>query len=278
MNRLGIPFLFYVVVLSPVTISLSQIPNGRPFVGTFKYLWKHGIFDIGPAWFIEVLFFFTMGYVLWRSIFRPSISKSLDPPNHRIILITAVAVGVTAFLLRLAVPTGESVFGGLQIGYFASYIFLFAAGCIAWHGKWLERIKFRMAASWIVVTFLTLIVATPLILILGKGGDGFSGGWNIQALTYAFWEPFVAWGIILFLLWLFQKYFNRGSFLSRRLSERSYSIFILHPPVLVAVSLALRPWEAPPLVKFLTSGSISCIGCFIAATLLLKAPFARRVF
>lgn len=276
--RLGIPLLFYAAVVGPVTIGLSQIPNGRPFVGTIKYLWGHKIINIGPAWFIEVLLFFAIGYVVWRSVFPHNISKPLNPPNHRTILLAAVAVGAAAFLIRLAVPTGKSIFGDLQIGYFASYIFLFAAGCIAWRGKWLERFNFRMVAPWIIVTFLTLTVATPLILILGKGGDGFSGGWNIQAFTYAFWEPFVAWGIILFLPWLFRKYFNRGSFLMRRLSERSYSIYILHPPVLVAVSLALRPWGAPPLVKFLTVGFLACVGCFSAATLLLKVPYARRVF
>ena len=33
------------------------------------------------------------------------------------------------------------------------------------------------------------------------------GGWNVQAATYALWEPLVAWGVILGLVHLFEQRF-----------------------------------------------------------------------
>ena len=50
-------------------------------------------------------------------------------------------------------------------------------------------------------------------------------------LTYAFWEPFVAWGVILGLLALFQRRFaSLGVW--HRLGRRAYLIYIIHPPFL----------------------------------------------
>ena len=147
-------------------------------------------------------------------------------------------------------------------------------GCIAW--RWLERFEFGLVKPWLIVTILSLPVL-PVVLMISKQLNGFAGGWNIQAVLYAFWEPLVAWGVILGLLWQFQKRLSLQNRLSRWLAERSYAVFIIHPPVLVGISLALRPWGAPPFFKFLIAGSLACVGCMAAATLLLKVPGVRKV-
>lgn len=53
-------------------------------------------------------------------------------------LFSAISVGLSAFVVRLDYPTGEDMLG-LQFGYFASYIFLFAVvrrliGTDGWSG------------------------------------------------------------------------------------------------------------------------------------------------
>jgi len=107
-------------------------------------------------------------------------------------------------------------------------------------------------------------------------GDA-GGGWNIQAVIYAFYEPLVAWGLILGLLHAFQRRFASLGPIGSALARRAYAIYIIHPPVLVAVALAWRHVEAPHLVKFAVTGSATCLACFWLAGLLLRAPWIRRI-
>lgn len=51
--RLGLPLLFYGLVLGPATIALAQTSRGRPFFGTLERLWKRGTFENGPMWFAQ---------------------------------------------------------------------------------------------------------------------------------------------------------------------------------------------------------------------------------
>src|SRR5215469_12022280 len=40
--------------------------------------------------------------------------------------------------------------------------------------------------------------------------------------------------------------------------RRSYAVYIIHPVVLVRISLLLRGWDAPALVKLVVTGSLGC--------------------
>jgi hypothetical protein len=61
------------------------------------------------------------------------------------------------------------------------------------------------------------------------------------------------------------------------LARRAYLIYIIHPPILVGVSLALGGLAAPALVKFALAGSAASALCFLAAGALLAIPAVRRV-
>ncbi len=43
------------------------------------------------------------------------------------------------------------------------------------------------------------------------------------------------------------------------LNRRAYAVYIIHPPVLVGISLLLHPWIAPALVKFAVTGTLTCV-------------------
>jgi peptidoglycan/LPS O-acetylase OafA/YrhL len=102
-----------------------------------------------------------------------------------------------------------------------------------------------------------------------------SGRWT--PAFYAFWEPLFAWGVILSLLVFFQRRFAALGPIWQRLAQRSYLIYIIHPPILVGVSLAIRALVTPALVKFLLAGTAACFLCFLAAGALLAIPLVRRV-
>ncbi len=46
--------------------------------------------------------------------------------------------------------------------------------------------------------------------------------------------------------------------------RRAYAVYIIHPPVLVGVSLLLHPWVAPALLKFCVTGLLACVATWLA--------------
>jgi hypothetical protein len=57
----------------------------------------------------------------------------------------------------------------------------------------------------------------------------------------------------------------------------AYPIYIIHPPILVGVALAMRSFAAPSLMKFALAGSAASALCFVAAGALLTSPMVRRI-
>jgi hypothetical protein len=212
--RLGVPLLAFGFVLGPLSAALAGMPAGKPVLERWLDMMARGTFVIGPLWFALALLIFAIGWAAWMSTRRvgPAEPASADDelPSWPSWLVAAIGVGAAALLIRQWVPVGESVFG-LQLGYFASYVFLFALGCRAAIGRWLERVTARQAKGWGIVA----LVAGPCLFIAAAAGGAlqgkpvdFSGGLGLTAVVYAFWEPLLAWGIIAGLLYFFRTRFN----------------------------------------------------------------------
>jgi peptidoglycan/LPS O-acetylase OafA/YrhL len=115
------------------------------------------------------------------------------------------------------------------------------------------------------------------MLVTGPRESNFFGGLSWTAISYAFWEPFIAWGLIAALLLVFRRYMNRPSGIWTWLNRRSYAVYIIHPVVLVGISLLLRGWAAPALVKFAVTGTLACATSYILADPLVRVPGVRRI-
>ncbi len=279
LQRLGLPLLIYGVLIGPSTIALAQTARGKPFVDTLLWLLRHGEFEKGPLWFAWALLIFAVVAVFWASVTRARPDAARPFPTNATLLTAALATGLVAFALRLRWPVGTEV-AGLQLGYFASYVVLFAGGCLAASPGWLERLPETQVRTWRRVAWIVLPVL-PVVALLGDRFLGVQGrpegGWNVPALVYALWEPFVAWGVILVLLQRFERRFQELDALGVRLARRAFAIYVIHPPVVVAVTLAWRDVAAPALLKFALSGSIACALCYWLAGLLLCLPGVKRV-
>jgi fucose 4-O-acetylase-like acetyltransferase len=282
--RLGVPLLAFILLLGPLTAAMVNFAKGDGFWSCIAWLWQHQRIINGPLWFAEALLLFSLGYCAWRKAFGVPLAqaqRSDKPvPSYWWWLLSAVGVGVAALAIRQVVPTGQNVFG-LQLGFFASYIFLFALGIAAWRNDWLRKLAWKDARPWLI----TLVIAWPCLPVgiaashaLSRGGaSNFSGGISWTAILYAFWEPFVAWGLIAaWLLW-FRERMNQPSGVWSWLGRRAYAVYIIHPVVVVGVSLLLHGWVAPALVKFGVVGTLACIGCWLLADPLVRLPGVRRV-
>ncbi len=131
---------------------------------------------------------------------------------------------------------------------------------------------------WSTFAWLSMPAARALTVSLnGPGKSNFSSGLSWTAIFYAFWEPFVAWGLIAACLLVFRHHMNRPPGIWTWLNRRSYSVYIIHPVVLVGIGLLLRGWAASALVKFAVTGTLACATCWMLADPLVRAPGLRRI-
>jgi len=282
--RLGIPLLAFIFILGPFTAALVAAHEGKGFWNVFPYLWNHAIIINGPLWFAQALLMFCLGYCAWRVTFGSPLARSprtpRSVPSYWRWLLSAILVGAASLAIRQFVPAGKNVIG-LQLGYFAPYIFLFALGIAAWRYDWLRQLTWKSARPWII----TLIAAWPLMPIsiviamrvFGPGKANFGGGYTWPAIVYAFWDPFVAWGLIAAWLLLARAFMNSPSQFWSWLNRRAYAVYIIHPPVLVSISLLLHAWIAPAILKFAVTGTLTCIAAWLIADPLVRTPGIRRI-
>ncbi|HEY1984471.1 MAG TPA: acyltransferase family protein [Terracidiphilus sp.] len=282
--RLGLPLLAFILFLGPLTDALVTAYEGKGFWPTFVFLWNHKTIGNGPMWFVQALLIFSLAYCAWRALagtpLMPVERKTTRVPGGLWWLLSGIGVGATALLIRQWIPTGKNIFG-LQLGYFASYTFLFGLGIAAWRYDWLGQLQWRNARVWIFGLAISWPAMPIAIIVAGRlnglGKSNFGGGLSWPAIFYAFWEPFVAWGLIAAWLLMFRKYMNGRSPFWTWLNRRAYSVYIIHPPILVATSLLLHHWAAPALAKFAITGTLACIACWLIADPLVRLPGLRRV-
>lgn len=132
---------------------------------------------------------------------------------------------------------------------------------------------------------MTAAIAWPLMplaivvamRVFEAGKANFSGGLTWPAIFYAFWDPFVAWGLIAAWLLFARAKLNQPSQFWSWLNRRAYAVYIIHPVVLVGISLLLHRWAAPALVKFVVTGSLTCAAAWLTADPLVRMPGLRKI-
>jgi fucose 4-O-acetylase-like acetyltransferase len=272
--RLGLPTLFFGFVIGPLTVAIARTQSWD-FAGEWFGLMAHGRFVIGPMWFAYALLVFSLAYVAWRRLVPVKPGPRKPVPEQPTWIVAAVGVGAAALIIRQFVPVGEEVLE-LQLGYFASYIFLFALGCVAERYGWLAEVKRKHALPWVIAAAIALPLL-PIALVVGEqiGQTNFATGFSFPAIFYAFWEPVVAWGIIAGMLWIFHLRFNEPDKRWGGLARQTYGAFIVHPPVIVTIALLLEPLPAPALIKFLLLATLGTSVSFATAWAIRKIPFVR---
>lgn len=272
--RLGVPLLVYFFLLSTLTLALARTGSGHPFWPGWLDMIHAREFGPGPLWFAEALLLFAAVYLLWRQ-FRPPSSTPVALPSPGKLALIAFVLGLLNFAVRLVWPVGHE-FLWLQLGYFPCYIFLFIAGCLACRSRLLENITARDARPWLIVSALIVFILPAAAVTHALPGN-FDGGWNLNALLYAFWDPFLAPGIILGLLWFAQTRWSRPTVFSTALAPQAFAAYAIHPPVVVACSLAAASLPLAPLLKFVLVGTCACAVSFLLGSLLRRIHGVARI-
>ncbi|MBN1806697.1 MAG: acyltransferase family protein [Sedimentisphaerales bacterium] len=286
--RLGIPILCYDFIIGPLIVRPMiwfgvQNSSGSYFDYLLRYYSSFHV-GTGPLWFSEALLIFAGFYILRRRLAKAAAPDSPEDskiPDKVTIAAFALALGVITFVVRIWLPIGWA-FGplNLQFPFFPQYIGMFIVGIIAYHRNWLIRIPDAMGRFWLCIAVFFIIVLFPVLFVLGGAPANvplFMGGLHWQCFAYAAWEQFTCVAIIISLLFLFRKWFNRQSKLSKAMSASSYTTYIIHTPLVILVAIAIRNIELYPLLKFALTVLISVPLCFSLGNFIRQLPPAKRI-
>lgn len=284
--RLGVPLLVYIVVINPfIDYCLTGLLAGNPRPPLGEYF-ARGVSSpaflggTGPLWFAEVLFLFSAVYALLRpAAGRLPVPKSLSP---RLLVVAVCVIAAAAFAVRIFLPIGSSV-ANLQLCFFPGYVALFVAGTWAGRADWLSKLPRRYGPVCLVVAVVGgLAIFAGVMLSGGALTDGigpYMGGLHWQAAAYAFWESFFCVFFSAGLL-AFGKYrLNGAGALARFMARSSFGVYVFHAPILITISLLMRPFGFHPLVKFLLAGSATVVVSFLfSGFVLARIPGVRKIF
>jgi peptidoglycan/LPS O-acetylase OafA/YrhL len=282
--RLGVPLLLWLLVLRPMATvgRYTAASDAAAHQGTELPYWQYYLlsFTPGPMWFVEVLLVFSALYVLWR---RLAVEDRRAPestpatgraPGAVAIVGFVVGLALVTYLWRIVVPMGVSVLGLPTPAYLPQYAALFTVGLLATRRGRLDGLS-RTAGR---VGFATAAVAAvALVLVLGSAGEAILGHGTWPSLMAATCESALAVGIILGLLVLFRERGNHQGRVRRFLSAHAYTVYVIHPVVLVALGYALGGVQAPAVAKFALLAVLAVPLCWVMAFPVRALPGARKV-
>jgi surface polysaccharide O-acyltransferase-like enzyme len=169
----------------------------------------------------------------------------------------------------------------MQFCFFSQYICLFIVGLRAWRGNWLLRIPYYFGMSWFKWALIagSLLWLGFVMAILSTRTEALvSGGLTWQSAVLSFWESFFCVGMCLGLIVIFREKFNHQGAVAKWLSDNCFAVYFFHPPVLIAITLALRGVGAPRPMKFLYATALGVVVTYLASSLILRrVPLLKRV-
>jgi glucans biosynthesis protein C len=287
--RLGLPVLFYMFLLGPVTEYFFSHSWNSTEPTSFAHEWikhiRNGQFlqENGPLWFCLALLIFSAIYAGWRASrgnAQPFRLKA-DSLNAGRLAAFALILAVLTFFTRAVLPPGTSLLN-MHLGDFPQYILLFSAGIVISRTRWLQNLSYRSGVCSLVAALTVGLAAWFLILLFGGAftgnGKAFSGGWHWQNAAFAFWEATSCTATSYGLLAIFVRKFNSQGKLARFLSDNAFSVYVFHPPIVIACARLLHPMAWPSLLMFVILTVLSAVVSFVlSATLFRRIPLLRNI-
>jgi peptidoglycan/LPS O-acetylase OafA/YrhL len=283
-RRLGIPTLIYMLVLHPLIViglhpgyeaSTNPLPDYVKFVTSGRFIGSSG-----PMWFTFALLIFSTVFLLIRPKTHAASSRlNLTPA---LVIGLGAGIGLLSFLVRTVQPLGTS-FLNFQLCYFSQYLVVFGLGVWVCRAKGLEALAaspVARKAGWSALVLgpigLALVIAASLPLPK-SGHPAYEGGWNFIALGMSVWEQVTGVALGLGVLAFCYGRLNVKTGLSAWLSDRSFGVYLLHAPILVAISLLVQPVRTNAFVMAPVVTILALVGSLAAADLARRVPGLRRV-
>ena len=281
--RLGIPLLFWVLVLNPLLLLILTLGGATLPLPAATILNPVTGPGLGPMWFVFFLIVATFSYLLWTGVHPP------DPPGDHTtrpfpqfgsIVALGLLLGNVTAVIRIFLPIGSTWLFNLQLPFFPQYIVLFIIGIYAARNNWFDTIPDRVGKMCTLAALL-LVVVLPVFLYLATNspaGIGLvRGGLHWQAVLFACWEQMAGVMIIVAMLRVFSLRFNTQGPVTRAMAGDSYTVYVFHPVVLISLSLVFTGFALPQLAKFIIVLPLAICLSFALAHVIRAVPGVKRV-
>ncbi|MFX1263285.1 MAG: acyltransferase [Promethearchaeota archaeon] len=286
--RLGIPLVIYVIFINPLIIyalaKMGILPwSANPQLqGTFLdyyYLtflsWSDFIDFLsfsGPMWFLKVLLLLTAIYTLWRQVakigsLKQKIPEELPIPRYLYLLLLAIGLGFLTFMIRIVFPIDERPLE-IPLGQLIQYLMMFGIGVISVRYLWFEKMTKKQVKLWLATIIVSaVLVYLDFFLILGVEADlaVFTGGLNLHAFLFAMVDSVICMGVIFVLIKVFYAKFNKQGSLLRNLSNSAYHMYLVHPFILVTLSIGIASLDLGPLAKIAIVFPLAVLLCYLVS-------------
>lgn len=290
-RRLGIPLLFYIIIIGPFLKYIQKLFIAKEKVNFFYFYYnfiiKNIIIEAGPLWFLQALLIFSIFYILLMEIIKKaqkkkaaSEKKSFDFPQNYKIILFILSLAIATFLVRIRFPIKTSIIN-LQLCFLPQYVSLFILGIFAYRNNWFEKIAYKKAIFWLSALVFTTLLWPVLLFFSGTFKEAditlIAGGFHWQAFLYALWEAIIAISASISIIYFFNKKLNRQNNLFGSLYKSAYTVFIIHPLIIVPLSYLIKELEIHPLIKFSIVAAVSIPLSFIIGNIIRKIQFLKKI-
>src|SRR5581483_2728240 len=283
--RLGIPSLIFMLIIQPVTVywllrrfyEPSRPPLSRAYL---PYITSGRVLSgTGPMWFAVALLALCCSYAVARIVGPRFRVDRLT--THKNVVGAILLIAICTSAVRIVQPIGTNILN-MQLCYFSQYVMLFAIGIFAYRGDRLLRIPSSFGLFWFKLALRIGIPGFFAVLVVSGALHGNAGpllgGLHWQSALFSLWESLFCVGVCLGLTVLFRDHFNRQTQFTGWMSRNSFTAYMLHTPILVATTLALRSLHTAVGLKFLFACLIAAPITFLVSGLLRPIlPGLRRV-
>lgn len=281
--RLGVPSLAYMLLVHPLTgyfvLHWWDVDLPTAYAGFLRS--GRWLSASGPMWFAIALLIFSAIYALCRLAMRGGTGAAAPSrPGLPALAALGLAIGGIAYGVRMVWPIGTSTLN-MQFCYFTQYVVLFAVGIQAYRRAWFQTLPRRLGLG----LFWGALLASPLasVAVLASLADpmaalkAITGGGTWQSAVFALWESLYCVAMCAGLLVLFRERLNVTGGLFRRFTASSFGVYMMHMPVLVSVTLALRAVDWPQLAEWALAWPAALILTFLLVEFgLRRVPGVKR--
>jgi surface polysaccharide O-acyltransferase-like enzyme len=287
LQRLGLPLLFYLLVIDPIIghfITGNWHATPRSFVDDWSMHMLDGkLLDrSGPLWFCFVLLIFSGLFAAFRALVPAEAAAQRGRvPGAPAVFATIATMAAATFAVGVAWPQ-NLVVANVNLHDFPQYPFMFAVGVMAQRQDWPGRIASRTGRWWLLGGLAGSLVLWIALIGLGGALSGhlrdYGGGWHWQAAGMDVWRSFTCLSLTLGLITLYRDRFNRTGPITRFLTRNAFGVYVFHAPILIAITVALHGWPVETGIKFALA-SLLGIACSFAFVGLIarRTPVLRTI-
>jgi surface polysaccharide O-acyltransferase-like enzyme len=147
---------------------------------------------------------------------------------------------------------------------------------------WFSQLSYRSGKRWLFAAIVPATVFWIAIMLVGGALNDklelYMGAMTWQSAAYALWESFVSVAMAIGLITLFRERYNYRTGTVKAMSDSSFTVYMFHAPIIIAISLALSHLQVSPVVKFFIALITGLPICFVVSHFVIRRiPLLKKV-